>query len=305
MDVAQLRAFLAVAEELHFRRAAERLHMAQPPLTRTIKLLERELGTTLFERNTRSVALTPSGQAMLEPAREVMEALRRAAEAARSADRGEVGLVRIAFAGVSTHPLVATLARHVRTERPGVELELSSQNFAQPAVQKLAKRETDIALGRWDVIPDGIASRVVMPDALVLAVPATHQLATADEAGFAELLGERFVSLPPHEGSVLADRLRRLAQAHRFVPDVAQVAPDTQTALALVSAGVGCLLTLASVAANLSDPHVRFVPVAAGEAGELPDVHLRAAWRKDEQGPAVTAVLEILLGLDEVTRAAP
>ena len=213
MDVAQLRAFLAVAEELHFRRAAERLHVAQPPLTRTIKLLERELGTTLFDRNTRSVALTPSGQALVEPAREVMEALRRAVEAARSADRGEVGLVRIAFAGVSTHPLVATLARHVRAERPGIELELSSQNFAQPALQKLATRESDIALGRWDNVPDGLDTRVVMADALVLAVPATHSLAEADEAHFAQLLGERFVSLPAHEGSVLDDRLRRLAQA--------------------------------------------------------------------------------------------
>lgn len=300
MDIAQVRAFLAVAEELHFRRAAERLHMAQPPLTRTIKVLERELGTTLFDRNTRSVALTPAGQAMLEPAREVMEALRRATEAARSADRGEVGLVRIAFAGVSTHPLVASLARNVRSVRPGIELELSSQNFAQPAIQKLAKRETDIALGRWDIVPEGIATRVVMADALVLAVPATHQLAEEDEVHFAQLLGERFVSLPAHEGSVLADRLRRLAEAQRFVPDVAQVAPDTQTALALVSAEVGCLLTLTSVAANLSDPHVRFLPIAAGEAADLPDVHLRAAWRQAEQGPAVGAVLDILLSLDDV-----
>ena len=297
MDITQLRAFLAVAEELHFRRAAERLHMAQPPVTRTIKLLERELGTTLFDRNTRSVALTPAGRALLEPAREVMEALRRATEAARSAERGEVGLVRIAFAGVSTHPLVATLARHVRSCRPGIELELSSQNFALSAIQKLAKRETDIALGRWDVVPQGIGAQVVMTDSLVLAVPATHRLAGHAEVGFAELEGERFVSLPVHEGSVLIDRLRQLAQAHRFVPDVAQVAPDTQTALALVSAEVGCSLTLASVAANLNDPHVMFVPVAAAEAGDLPDVHLRAAWRQDEQGPAVRAVLDILLEL--------
>ena len=136
-----------------------------------------------------------------------------------------------------------------------------------------------------------------MTDSLVLAVPATHRLAGHAEVGFAELEGERFVSLPVHEGSVLIDRLRQLAQAHRFVPDVAQVAPDTQTALALVSAEVGCSLTLASVAANLNDPHVRFVPVAAAEAGDLPDVHLRAAWRQDEQGPAVRAVLDILLEL--------
>jgi DNA-binding transcriptional LysR family regulator len=302
MDVGQVRAFLAVAEELHFRRAAERLHMAQPPLTRTIKQLERELGTTLFDRNTRSVSLTPAGQAMLEPAREVVEALRRATEAARSAERGEVGLVRIAFAGVSTHPLVATLARHVRSGRPGIELELSSQNFALSAIRKLAAGETDIALGRWDVVPQGTATRVVMEDSLVLAVPATRSYADAEEVGFARLREDRFVSLPLHEGSVLVDRLRALAHAQRFVPEVVQVAPDTQTALALVSAEVGCLLTLASVAANLSDPHVRFLPVSADEVGGLPDVHLRAAWREGERSPAVLVVLEALLGLAEASQ---
>lgn len=304
MDIAQLQAFLAVAEELHFRRAAERLHMAQPPLTRTIKQLERELGTLLFDRNTRSVALTPAGRAMLEPAREVMEAVRRAAEAARSADRGEVGLVRIAFAGVSTHPLVGALARGVRSQRPGIELELSSQNFAQPTLRKLVKRETDIALGRWDVVPDGIATQVVQADTLALAAPAAHPLANGSDVHFEQLAGERFVALPAHDGSVLYDRLQRLGRGSRFVPDLAQVAPDTQTALALVSAGVGCLLTLSSVAGNLSDPHIRFLPLAAGEVSDLPDVHLRAAWREHEPGPAVRAVLEILLGLAEDVPAA-
>ncbi|MEU6559395.1 LysR family transcriptional regulator [Nocardia nova] len=299
MEVVHLRAFLAVAEELHFRRAAERLHIAQPPLTRTIKLLERELGTPLFDRNTRSVSLTPSGRALVEPAREVIEALRRAAEAARSAERGEVGLVRIAFAGVSTHPLVASLARSVRSERPGIELELSSQNFALPTLERLAARKTDIALGRWDMIPDNIDARVVMTDGLVLALPATHALAADDEVGLGQLQDERFVSLPPHEGSVLTDRLGRLGAAQRFMPTVVQIAPDTQTALALVSAEVGCLLTLASVAATQSDPHVSFVRLAATEARGLPDVHLRAAWRADERGPAVLAVRDALVELTD------
>jgi DNA-binding transcriptional LysR family regulator len=300
MDVAQVRAFLAVAEELHFRRAAERLHMAQPPLTRTIKLLERELGTPLFDRTTRSVSLTPSGRAMLEPARGVLEALRRATEAARSAERGEVGLVRIAFAGLSTHALVATLARHVRSVHGGIELELSSQHFAQPAIEKLVAGETDVALGRWDFVPDQIATRIVGEDSLVLALPATHRLAAGEEIRFAQLAGERFVSLPAHEGSVLTDRLRKLSHAQRFEPNVVQVAPDTQTALALVSAEVGAHLTLASVAASLGDPHVTFLPVVPGEVGDLPDVHLRAAWRQDERGPAVGVVLGILFDLDEV-----
>src|SRR5262245_56745244 len=246
MDIEQLRAFLAVAEELHFGRAAERLHIAQPPLSRTIKQLEHQLGTRLFDRNTRSVKLTPSGQALVNPALEVLETLRRAEAAVRSADHGELGLVRIAFAGVSTHRLVARLAREVRAQRPGIQLELSSQNFAQPAMKKLVQGETDIALGRWDIVPAEVSAQVVMRDSLALALPDTHALAAEPRLSLGQLAGESFISLPPQEGSVLSDRLRRLAHANGFVADVVQVAPDTQTALALVSAEVGCHLTLAS-----------------------------------------------------------
>ena len=297
MDIEQLRSFLAVADELHFGRAAERLRVAQPPLSRTIKRLERELGTRLFDRNTRSVRLTSSGQALMDPAQEVLDALRRAETAVRSADHGEVGTVRIAFAGVSTHRLVARLARVVRSQRPGIQLELSSQNFAQPAMKRLLAGETDLALGRWDVVPAEISAQVVMPDSLVLAVPDTHPLAGARRLSIGQLASEGFISLPPHEGSVLPDRLRRLAHANGFVADVVQVAPDTQTALALVSAEVGCHLTLASVAENVTDPHVVFVPL--NESTPSLDVHLRAAWRRADQNPALRAVLDELLTLND------
>ena len=297
MDIEQLRSFLAVADELHFGRAAERLHVAQPPLSRTIKRLERELGTRLFDRNTRSVRLTSSGQALMDPAQEVLDALRRAETAVRSADHGEVGTVRIAFAGVSTHRLVARLARVVRSQRPGIQLELSSQNFAQPAMKRLLAGETDLALGRWDVVPAEISAQVVMPDSLVLAVPDTHPLAGARRLSIGQLASEGFVSLPPHEGSVLPDRLRRLAHANGFVAEVVQVAPDTQTALALVSAEVGCHLTLASVAENVTDPHVVFIPL--NESTPSLDVHLRAAWRRADQNPALRAVLDELLTLND------
>jgi len=297
MDIEQLRSFLAVADELHFGRAAERLHVAQPPLSRTIKRLERELGTRLFDRNTRSVRLTSSGQALMDPAQEVLDALRRAETAVRSADHGEVGTVRIAFAGVSTHRLVARLARVVRSQRPGIQLELSSQNFAQPAMKRLLAGETDLALGRWDVVPAEISAQVVMPDSLVLAVPDTHPLAGARRLSIGQLASEGFISLPPHEGSVLPDRLRRLAHANGFVADVVQVAPDTQTALALVSAEVGCHLTLASVAENVTDPHVVFIPL--NESTPSLDVHLRAAWRRADQNPALRAVLDELLTLND------
>jgi DNA-binding transcriptional LysR family regulator len=303
VDVNQIQCFLAVAEELHFGRAAEKLHVAQPPLSRTIKQMERELGTTLFDRNTRSVRLTSSGQALMEPARGVLEALRRARAAVASADQGKVGTVRIAFAGVSTHRLVARLARAVHSQRPGIELEMSSQNFAQPAMKRLTAGDTDIALGRWDVIPAEVDTRVVMRDSLVVAVPDTHALAGSRRLSMSQLSSDVFVTLPPHEGSVLPDRLRRLARASGFVADVVQIAPDTQTALALVSAQVGSHLTLASVAGNVTDPHVVFIPLEES----LPatgNVHLRAAWRRDDESPALRAVVHELLEFEEDATAA-
>jgi DNA-binding transcriptional LysR family regulator len=294
MDVGQLKAFLAVAQELHFGRAAQRLHMAQPPLSRIIKQLESELGSRLLDRNTRSVKLTASGQALIAPATEVLEALRRAEEAVRSTENGEAGLVRIAFAGVSTHQLVGKLARRVKSNRPGIQLELSSQNFAQPAMKKLVQGETDIALGRWDVIPAEVASRVVMRDSLVMALPDTHPLAGARRLGMGRLAGDSFISLTPFEGAVLPDRLRRLAHDAGFAADIVQVAPDTQTALALVSAEVGCHLTLASVALHATDPHVVFVALEDSTA----DVHLRAAWRRDDSSAVLKAVLDEVISLE-------
>ena len=109
---------------------------------------------------------------------------------------------------------------------------------------------------------------VVMRDSLVMAVPDTHVLAGARRLSISQLSADSFVSLPPHEGSVLPDRLRRLARACGFVADVVQVAPDTQTALALVSAQVGSHLTLASVASNVTDPHVVFHPTRRISARE-------------------------------------
>lgn len=290
MELSQVRAFLAVAEELHFGRAAERLHIAQPPLSRTIQQLERELGTLLFERSTRSVRITTAGQALVEPANAVLEAVRRAEGAVQAAQHGETGIVRLVFPGISTYQLVADWARLVRQVRPGIRMELSSQNFAQPAMRKLMDKEADAALGRWDVIPIGINTKVAMVDSLVVAMPDTHRLARNSSVTFAELVGDGFISLPPYEGAVLPDRLRRLAHAAGFATNVVQVAPDTEAALALVSAEVGCHLTLTSVAAHARRPHVHFVPLS----DETDDVSLRLAWRKDDRNAALDSVLTLV-----------
>ena len=290
MELSQVRAFLAVAEELHFRRAAERLHMAQPPLTRAIQQLEKDLGGRLFDRSTRSVRLTAAGAALVEPARRVLESVRDAEAAVHAARLGESGRVRVVYAGLSTYPLIARWARQVRQHRPGIHLDLSSQNFGQPAMDKLLDGETDVALGRWDLVPAGVAVRVVLPDSLVVAMPDSHRLAGQQSVAFAELADEEFVSLPPYEGAVLSDRLRQLSHAAGFAARVVQVAPDSHSAFALVGAEVGCHLTVASAADNAHQQQVSFVPVS----DETLPVHLQLAWRQDDESPALRAVLALL-----------
>jgi DNA-binding transcriptional LysR family regulator len=233
------------------------------------------------------VTLTASGQALVPAALEVLDAVRRADVAVRSAAEGQVGLVRIDFAGISTHALVARLARAMRLRHPGIRLELSSQHFGQSAMRRLANGETDIALGRWDFAPPDISTEVVMPDFLLMALPDTHPLAGPPELSIAQFKDQPFVTLPPYEGAVLDDRLRLMARSAGFVPDLAQVAPDTQTALALVGAEVGCHLTLASVARYADSTQVAFARLTESS----PDVDLRAAWRSGDSAPALHTVL--------------
>jgi DNA-binding transcriptional LysR family regulator len=289
MELQQLRIFLAVAEELHFGRAAERLHMAQPPVSRNVGTLEKELGVRLFDRNTRNVRLTAAGTALVESAREIIAAADRVRDVVVSAEAGDRGRVEIAFAGASTYGLVGELARELRRRHPGITPGLHSQNFAQPALDRVLSGEMDIGLGRWDFLPAGVESRVVQREELVLAVPATHALAGEDSVGMAQFSEEPFVTLPAHAGSVLRDRLHRLAHEARFEPQIAQVAPDTWTALALVGAGVGATLTLSSVQQNVTDPHVRFLPL---RDRTLP-VHLRMAWLPGNPNPVLSRVFAV------------
>lgn len=279
--------FLAVAEELHFGRAAERLHLAQPPVSRMVRQLERDLGTDLFVRSTRSVQLTAAGAALMPTAREVLAAADRARASAHAAGRGEVGTVKLAYAGASTHVLVGVLAREVRKVYPGIEFRLDSQDFALPALARVLRSDVDISLGRWDFVPAGVQSRIIVEEHLVMAVPASHRLAGHEEVQLAEFAGEPFVALPPHEGSVLGDRLRRLSLGAGFDPDIVQRAPDSWTAMALVGAEVGCSLTVSSVAENVTDPHVRFLRVL----DETLPIYLRMAWRGASDNPALLPVL--------------
>ncbi|PBC45958.1 LysR family transcriptional regulator [Rhodococcus sp. ACS1] len=289
MEISQITAFLAVAEELHFGRAAQRLHSAQPPLSRTIRQLEKQLGATLFDRNTRNVRLTSAGEALLGPAREVLDACRLAEIAVAAAGRGQVGRVRIGFSGVSSHLLIGRWAKLVRHTHPGIEFVLNSSAFASEALNKLLDGTLDIGLGRWIFTPPGIASRVILNEDFVVAMTVDHPLAGRDGVRIEELATEPWVALPADPGSALRDSLQRAAHDAGFTPRIVQSAPDSMSLMALVSAEVGCALTVSSVVENVNNPDVVFLPLIGGPS----TLQLRIAWRADDDSAALREVLRL------------
>ncbi|MDZ4092027.1 MAG: LysR substrate-binding domain-containing protein [Arthrobacter sp.] len=289
MEIQQIRAFLAVAKELHFGRAAQQLHMAQPPVSRAVQNLERELGAALFERSTRSVRLTPAGEALVQPATDILDACRRARTMVAHAGKGETGRVRVAFAGASSHVMVGKLAKLVRKTHPGIDFELYSSNFAIPALDKVANGAMEIGLGRWNFIPAALSSRVIANERLVIAVHAGHPLAGRASVRMADLAGEPFVTLPADPGAVLRDHLLRLASDAGFLPSIVQVAPDSLTLVSLVAAEIGVAMTVSSVAENIHYPGVLFLPLE----DPTDPVLLRMIWRKDNTSPALREVLRL------------
>lgn len=288
VELHQIIVFQAVAEELHFGRAAEKLHMAQPPVSRAIAQLEKSVGARLLDRSTRKVELTPIGVQFLAATRNILNAVTDAYNVVSAAKNGDSGVINVGFAGASTHKLVGSLSRELRRSYPNITTNLLSQNFAQAALDKMASGDIDIVLGRWDFLPPDIESRVVLEERLVLAVPRTHWLADFDAVSFSQLTQETFVELSAAR-SVLQDRLLRLAHAAGFEPQIVQRAPDTWTALALVSAEVGVSLTLDSVQHNTQDEFVRFIPVL----DEAPAVELRMVWSSANSNPVLRNVIDI------------
>lgn len=301
MEVHQARAFLAVAEELHFGRAAAKLRVAQPPLSRLIKQLEKSLGTELFERSTRHVALTSAGKALVEPARHLVEASQEARRAVQHALTGETGRVRLGFAGASINRKVGELARQVKSRRPGLMLELHSSQFSHLGLERLLDESLDLVIGRWDFIPAELDSCVIALEEVMVVLPSTHPLAKQPAVSMRSLTEESWVILPGGAGAALQNRLNSLAMAAGFVPRVAQTAPDSWTLVVLVGAEIGCALSLDSVRDNVSSDGVVFKPVSE----EQPPLEVRLVWRRSDDNPALHAVVRIARTMFGDPRHAP
>lgn len=290
MEVNKARAFLAVAEELHFGRAAARLHMAQPPLSRIIRRLEEQLGARLFDRNPRNVVLTSVGQALVEPARDLVMQSERMTEIVRRALNGESGRVRLGFAGASVNSVVSAVARRVRGELPGISLELYGSQLSRPGLERLTAGSLDAVIGRWDFLPADVRSRILAEEELLVALPDDHPLAASPALTAEDLADQPWVVLPGGSGSTLSNRLHLLGIRGRFVPRIVQAAADSATQLLLVDAGVGIALTFSSVKQNIPAHATVFRPLSP----DFGPVEVRLAWRIADANPALAAVIDLV-----------
>jgi DNA-binding transcriptional LysR family regulator len=289
VELRHLRYFVAVAEERHFGRAAERLHIAQPPLSQQIRRFEAELGEPLLYRTTRSVELSPAGAALLERAREILAAFDAAIDDARRAARGEYGRLAIGFTGSSTYALLPALAAALREGLPGVMLDLRGELLTPAQVAQLLDGTLDLGLLRPPVHVRELCTEVLLSEPLLAVLPETHRLAAAETVPLEELEDEPFVTYPSHFRSVVHDAVEDACAAHGFKPTAAHEVAETATLVSFVAAGLGVSLVPASVS-NMTVQGAIYRPLAH----DTTLVELAVAWRRDDDRPVLTNALDLI-----------
>ena len=290
MELRHLRYFVAVAEELHFTRAAERLHIGQPPLSQQIQALEAELGAQLFERSKRWVRLTEAGRLFLDDARRILALAEQAAVTARRAQRGEAGELRIGFTfSTPFTPLFATVINRYRKLFPLVSLTLHEM-ATLPQIEAIGQRTLDLGFVRPPevAIPDSVALSILRKDPLLLVLPSAHPLAGQAEIAIRDLAGQAFVMYPKDAGTGIYPQIFRLCRAAGFVPHIAQEAGEASTIIGLVAAGCGISVLPASFDRIRMDG-VCYRPIADPEAS----TSLLLARRQGQSTPLIDAFVAL------------
>ncbi|MBH9376881.1 LysR family transcriptional regulator [Pseudomonas aeruginosa] len=248
MELRHLRYFIAVAEELHFGRAAERLGISQPPLSQQIQALEEEIGARLFERTNRRVELTDAGRLFLDESRQVLAQVDKAVLLARRAHLGELGELKIGF--TSSAPFTSTIPSSIHAFRkayPDVHLDLQEMSSRQ-VLKALLEESLQVGVIRPRALPEAVHWGELFREPLVAVLRADHPLAAGSEDGLAiaALAEEPFVFFPRSYGTGLYDQVIALTRQAGFSPRIAQEASEAMTIIGLVSAGLGVSILPAS-----------------------------------------------------------
>jgi DNA-binding transcriptional LysR family regulator len=287
MEYRHLKFFIGIAEELSFTRAAARLGVAQPHLSREIRRLEREIGTELFHRDRRRIALTAAGAAFLKQARRVLAEAEEAVRSAQRAHRGETGRIRVGFSSSAAFGLLPDVIRRFRSERPDVELELTEFN-SDEQTDLLRRASLDAGLLYPPQRPEqGIETETIAIDPLVAAVPEGHRLARLRQIPIGALAVEPWVFFRRSVASRLHDTIVRACNDSGYSPRVIQEALKLSTIASLVAGGLGVSLVPITLT-RLRLPRLVCRPLAR----PVPLMPLAMMWRRGDPNPSLKPFLD-------------
>jgi DNA-binding transcriptional LysR family regulator len=288
-ELRQLQCFVAVGEELHFRRAAARLHMTQPPLSRQIRLLEHEMQVELFVRTNRSVKLTPAGSAFLKEARRLLDFAANAASSAQRIARGESGLLNLGFTAGSSYSFLPKLLAHTNTYLKNIDIVLH-EIMTRDQIDALHAHAIDISVLRRTFEGPNLEVACVAREMMMLAVPRGHPLAVGRMPTLDRLKGEPFITFSPEDGPYFYELVERLFKNAGVPTQYVQRVGQIHSILSLVSAGQGIALVPESAHALHFDRvvirKIKMRPVFA---------ELFLAWAKDNANPALPLFRRVVL----------
>jgi len=288
MELRYLRYFVAVAEELHFGHAAQRLGMAQPPLSQQIRRLEQEIGVQLLQRTKRHVELTEAGRAFLEGARGALSQVDRAIEAAQRASRGEVGKLAIGFLGAAAYSLLPSILIAFRNRYPDVEVKLHELKTSE-LIAALRDGQVQVGFVRLPIQDEALVVEQILREELMVVLPKRHPLASRARISFRDLTQEVFLMPPRQLAPGFHDQVFNLCRQAGFAPKVGTEASQLQTIINLVAAGMGITLVAESVR-NFVGRGVLFKQLPE----PAPIVEVGVAWLRDAHSEVLTAFLKVV-----------
>lgn len=288
-ELSHLRGFIAVAEELNFGRAAVRLNMTQPPLSRQIRILEQMLGVRLLERTSRTVALTPAGRVFLIEARRILGHAEGAARTARRVARGEAGTLTIGFTAATSYTLLPRIVAQARLRLPGIELMLKEMVTAEQ-IRCLSSNQIDLGFLRPPVDRADFETFPIMEEPLLAALPAHHPKAIHSEIEIADFHGEPVITFSPYEARYFYDLITSIFIRAGVTPHYVQYLSQTHAIMAMVNDGLGSAIVPRSAQA-LGFSHLVLRPLKMRDAVTA---QMMLAWRHSNGNPALPGFIDVV-----------